>query len=501
MRRPKRSVQLKPSPDGISPSPEAREVLAYVVHVTETAVRAHCQSSPPQRRDDGCGPLFASRLLHILRTRQNLPHPEDPEAYYLTAHYSAGLDVQVMYRGLATNLDNTTTQECRRIAALEKLRFDRRKLQANIQRKNPYENLAEYAKVAILRPMPWVPDGSDPEHKRATEASTQPAPETRSIPDTLSKASKSNPTPIPAGPGPSTVREPDDKRTLQEIYRISANDLKRYVKAFSSDHLPKEFCVDSDGDPITLAGPDIPEPISIHHPSYSVHPASLPKFVGSEETRILNVVDPSTSAWGFDHIYGQETQDLKSDFAWQCNLWQDTGVDVADRLIVEVKAPWVMRTKDFEEFVAIGKLRKASEITAEVRANNNGVIPTDKYGDPEPPTFKKVENVWAQIYDYCTRQNHHFFVLTSYENWAFGVFSLRYEIAYVSDVIAYDNTGPTVLECLLYWVQSAMLVPGLFEVPRVSTAMASAHKTDTVHAIDHAWIRNPRAVAILGSVL
>lgn len=80
----------------------------------------------------------------------------------------------------------------------------------------------------------------------------------------------------------------------------------------------------------------------------------------------------------------------------------------------------------------------------------------------------------------------------------FGVFSLGYEIAYVSDVIAYDNTGPTVLQCLLYWVQSAMLVPGLFEVPTVSTAMAPA---DTVHAINHAWIRNPRAVATLGSVL
>lgn len=24
-----------------------------------------------------------------------------------------------------------------------------------------------------------------------------------------------------------------------------------------------------------------------------------------------------------------------------------------------------------------------------------------------------VENVWAQVYDYCTRQKHHYFVLTS----------------------------------------------------------------------------------------
>ncbi|KAG8950094.1 hypothetical protein FRC04_007948 [Tulasnella sp. 424] len=490
MRRPKHHIQRKPPPDGMTPSLEARQVLEYVVSVTQNPVPSHDPSRPPQ---SGCGPLFASRLLQILRRKDSLPPLEDPDAYRLIAHYKAALHVKMIGKRAMVNPENTTTQECRIIAGLENLNSQWNKGGALPNVKDPYEDFADYAKVAILRPMPWV-DGADPELKKATRrTSTKPTPETRRILDTVCEASSSNPNPIPVLPGTSTVRPPDDKRLLQEMYQISTPDLQRRVKNFNADHLPEKLCKDSDGDPITLARPGNEEFIAIYHPSFSVQQLPLPSSPGSEENvrqwvlqsvlqtaqRMLNVIDPSTSTWSFGDVHGRGTQDLKSDFSWQCNLGQGTDVDVTHRLIVEVKAPWVMRTKDFEEFVALGKLRKASEIVADIRAKNNGVIPTDKHGDPEPPTFKKVEN---------------------YENWVFGVFSLGFEIAYVSGVIPYDNTGPTVLECLMYWVQSAMFVPGLFEVPMVSTTVPPAHKTDTVHTLEHAWFRNPKAVAIIGSL-
>lgn len=81
----------------------------------------------------------------------------------------------------------------------------------------------------------------------------------------------------------------------------------------------------------------------------------------------------------------------------------------------------------------------------------------------------------------------------------FGVFSLGYEVAYVSEVIAYDEIGPTVLECFLYWVQSAMFVPGTFEIPRVSAATLPAHDVNTTHTLQHAWNCNLRAVDIIRS--
>ncbi|KAG8974810.1 hypothetical protein FRC05_006742 [Tulasnella sp. 425] len=440
MRRPKHHIQRKPPPDGMTPSLEARQVLEYVVSVTQNPVPSHDPSRPPQ---SGCGPLFASRLLQILRRKDSLPPLEDPDAYRLIAHYKAALHVKMIGKRAMVNPENTTTQECRIIAGLENLNSQWNKGGALPNVKDPYEDFADYAKVAILRPMPWV-DGADPELKKATRrTSTKPTPETRRILDTVCEASSSNPNPIPVLPGTSTVRPPDDKRLLQEMYQISTPDLQRRVKNFNADHLPEKLCKDSDGDPITLARPGNEEFIAIYHPSFSVQQLPLPSSPGSEENvrqwvlqsvlqtaqRMLNVIDPSTSTWSFGDVHGRGTQDLKSDFSWQCNLGQGTDVDVTHRLIVEVKAPWVMRTKDFEEFVALGKLRKASEIVADIRAKNNGVIPTDKHGDPEPPTFKK---------------------------------------AYVSGVIPYDNTGPTVLECLMYWVQSAMFVPGLFEVPMLS---------------------------------
>lgn len=225
----------------MTPSREARDVLAFVVNVTETPAQSH-DPSDSRRRDHGCGPLFASRLLHVLRTTRELPPIEDPKAYYLIALYLAALDVKMMGRGARINPDNTTTQECRIIAGLEKLAFDWDRLPENENLRNPYENLADYAEVATLLPMPWL-DGADRETKKARRGSTQPTRDTRVIIETVSEASTHQPTPVAAQPGTSTVRDPDDRRVLRNTYRMSKADLKRRVESCTSFRVVRFFWI------------------------------------------------------------------------------------------------------------------------------------------------------------------------------------------------------------------------------------------------------------------
>lgn len=121
----------------------------------------------------------------------------------------------------------------------------------------------------------------------------------------------------------------------------------------STNHLPNQSCSDLGGEIITLARRGKREPITIYHPLYKLEQPTVPESVGTEEAvrvwiratilktaqRILNVSDPSTSAWVFGDVYGPGTQSIKADFTWQCNLRQGTEDDVIHRLIVEVKSP------------------------------------------------------------------------------------------------------------------------------------------------------------------
>lgn len=361
-----RPVQPKPPPDGISPSKEAQLVLAHLLRVAGS----HDHSNP-QQQDDGDGPLFAHRLLHILRTKRswNLPLPEDPEAYHLVVLYWAALDVkQLRSSDTPINPDNSTPQECRIIAGLEKLSFDWKRLRVDETLRNPYENLRGFAEVATLRAMPW-----DPSWNEGTERLSNSTSETKGMFDN-SKASAHSPEPVPARSCSSTVRTSGDERMLPDIYRISKADLRRRVKScmlspflpimniyklrpfhltftVSTDHLPNKFCYDLQGNLITLARRNEPEFIAIYHPLYNI-PAQHPSgCVGSEEAvrlwvrrlvvqtaqKMLHISDPSTSAWSFDDIIGQEEQDLRSSYSWHLGMWSE--VDVVHRLIVQVKAP------------------------------------------------------------------------------------------------------------------------------------------------------------------
>ncbi|KAG8981231.1 hypothetical protein FRC05_004133 [Tulasnella sp. 425] len=80
-------------------------------------------------------------------------------------------------------------------------------------------------------------------------------------------------------------------------------------------------------------------------------------------------------------------------------------------------------------------------------------------------TSLQAQRVLAQVYDYCREQKHQFFIITTYEYWMFGVFSQDYTLAAVTEPLPYDHKGPTILQCITYWLQSSLFLPGSFEIP------------------------------------
>ncbi|KIJ55975.1 hypothetical protein M422DRAFT_150399 [Sphaerobolus stellatus SS14] len=68
----------------------------------------------------------------------------------------------------------------------------------------------------------------------------------------------------------------------------------------------------------------------------------------------------------------------------------------------------------------------------------------------------------SQIWDDCATKKCPFFVLTNNETWIFGLFVAGWTKCLVSDPVSRTDTGdkPSVLQCLIYWIASAMELGG-----------------------------------------
>ncbi|RPD66036.1 hypothetical protein L226DRAFT_530174 [Lentinus tigrinus ALCF2SS1-7] len=129
----------------------------------------------------------------------------------------------------------------------------------------------------------------------------------------------------------------------------------------------------------------------------------------------------------------------------------DTVTESADMtrpaMTVFVQAPWIVSKKDLEAFVTTSVFPKKSL----------AIVP-----------YRDVQRRWGKVYDICSRNRSHYFVLTTYWGWVFGAFSEEYTRAWVSEVIPSQSQDPTVLQCLFYWFASALDCPKSWKIPMVS---------------------------------
>ena len=102
-----------------------------------------------------------------------------------------------------------------------------------------------------------------------------------------------------------------------------------------------------------------------------------------------------------------------------------------------------------------------------------------------------------QIHDRCYRLGCRWFVVTTYNKWAFGVFSkgsalaesyydcifliylfAGWTSAFITPPKPYDSVEPTILQCLVFWIQSSMDCSGKWDIDEVSAGMRSRPRYD-----------------------
>ncbi|KDQ21374.1 hypothetical protein BOTBODRAFT_25814 [Botryobasidium botryosum FD-172 SS1] len=164
---------------------------------------------------------------------------------------------------------------------------------------------------------------------------------------------------------------------------------------------------------------------------------------------VLRHMDPAYEAWKFLPVIGSHSG--RSDLAWLLR-WKHEGQKRSIyRCSIEVKPPWVYAWLDLIEFTNMREY--PIEISPEQRVNDEGL---DKY-----------QKLWCQIFDYVVAQGTHYFILSTYHGWVFGCFSEMYTTAWVTPPKPHDTKGPTIIQCLLYWIQSSMSAEGGFVIPEV----------------------------------
>ncbi|KAG8908875.1 hypothetical protein FRC01_007212 [Tulasnella sp. 417] len=390
---------------------------------------------------------------------------------------------------------------------------------------NPYADIRGYVRKARLPPLSWCLEASRAELVR--DARTKG---TGGASTSVNTFATTGTFAQPQRPGQTTQRKPDCVRKLRHIERIPYDEFLSRVQKFS-DTLPVGFQPAPEGvasmQPGFWDGDQLhDEFLSLQAGDFDVRKLTIKPpeaeqrvtdwveaFPAMTAARVLHVSDPETLGWAYLPVTGEKTMGMLSDLCWQRVPPGNTGVkgETIRRLVLEVKAPWVLDLELFNAFVNTSKIPTSDEIRRAKGAGSHSPNvdwttmrdnPHDETSEPmEQPSirFSKVENIWAQIYDYCVIQGNFFFILTTYDYWAFGVFSADYTAAQVTDPLPYDLSEPNILECLLYWTQSARLVPGMFEIPLVSDSFEPPR--DQVHALKDAALLNLRAAKAVVSPL
>ncbi|KAG9015914.1 hypothetical protein FRB90_004192 [Tulasnella sp. 427] len=330
---------------------------------------------------------------------------------------------------------------------------------------NPYEDIPGYVKAATLPPMGWVSS-----LKTLTTASVS---EITTDPSGSQSATKDTSTPRSSGPlqgirpGSTTKRVPDNLRRLRSIGKFEMSEFRNRVNAYVDD-LPTGFQTRTyeDGVVEDVTSDDGYDQLKLPAFSFSTNVGLtrmrpppdevgvqnwVDTLVGKTAETLLHLCDPSTIPYTYGAVTGEGTLVQKSDLCWQCPP-QDDGQPAIRRLVVELPTPADIRKRKKKKLAATDEKRDRSAEQVDEEPNHK-------------LSFLKEEMMWAQLFDYGVMQGDHFFVITTYEYWVFGVFSIDYTSATITEMMPYDSKEPTILGTLMYWTQSAMMTSSLERIP------------------------------------
>ncbi|KAF8077972.1 hypothetical protein FPV67DRAFT_1404301 [Lyophyllum atratum] len=185
----------------------------------------------------------------------------------------------------------------------------------------------------------------------------------------------------------------------------------------------------------------------------------------------LHSLFPQTRDYGFSLAEDPENvdKDLFQYFTWSAGDKGITDLHPTSRITVAFQPPWILSDKDIKLF-----------------SKCKSFPPFRKTGDAYPTRLENSQQkLWGKIWDTCVRRRSRWFVLTSYNNWVFGAFSEGWSTAFVTDVYPYDSYNPSIVECLVFWIASAMRISGTASIPKVGdeTAYLSSEIPCTVYDV------------------
>ncbi|TDL20631.1 hypothetical protein BD410DRAFT_790590 [Rickenella mellea] len=194
---------------------------------------------------------------------------------------------------------------------------------------------------------------------------------------------------------------------------------------------------------------------------------------------ILHVADGQTKAWTVSQE-GSRTggRDLDPMCLAKWKLWNNTRHDV--RLAAVFLPPWQFSHADFADFI------EGSTITLWFSQISTGSI--SKH-DARPG-----ELMWARIYDYCYSSDCHYWVVTSYDHWVFGIFSKNFMQGWTTELYHRDSTDPTVLQLVVFWMHSAFTAKNTWSIPQTPTEPEENPTDERPCHSGRLWASNPKAV-------
>lgn len=115
-------------------------------------------------------------------------------------------------------------------------------------------------------------------------------------------------------------------------------------------------------------------------------------------------------------------------------------------VVIVTMPAWCFTPKDMADFTSMGSY-------------TNPASPLD---ETKMPTAAKL---WARLHDFCYGHDSHYFIVATYEQWAFGCFSSFWGTGYVAPPMNFDAKAPTVIQAAMYWLDSAREHPQGYQIP------------------------------------
>ncbi|KAF9451052.1 hypothetical protein P691DRAFT_663990 [Macrolepiota fuliginosa MF-IS2] len=244
-------------------------------------------------------------------------------------------------------------------------------------------------------------------------------------------------------------------RRLESTYQIDTFSFARQVVAWTMANIQDV--------PFKLEDPHTAEKLSLVTrrrdglPHKIDHPVDTIDRLGAfldilplkSAQRLFHMLYPDTLDWKFmlNQAYDLD-QNIFEYFLWTRTPPGDNRRSAA--LVVAYQPPWILSHADFAEF-----------------AKCSSLPPFIAPGHIYPSELQSKHRIWAKLWDTCVQHNTKWFILTSWNVWAFGGFSDGWCSGYISDIWHLDEHTPTVLECITFWIASAMECEDGYQRPKV----------------------------------